>query len=105
MQTYKLIPIVRPSNRIPLCLPPEGGEGGGLADEKDKKDKKDKKDNLEDQKRCVFNCKLVFNCKPKKTKKPTWEQGKPVFSQCLRIYKLNPFVWLSNKILLWGITN
>ena len=37
VQTYKFIPIVRPSNRIHLCLPPEGGEGGGLADEKEKK--------------------------------------------------------------------
>ena len=46
---------------------------------------------------------LIVN--PKTQKKPTWEQGKPVFSQCLRISKLNPCVWLSNKIPLRGITN
>jgi len=88
-----------------LCPPPGRGEGGGLADEKDKKDKKDKKDNLGYQKRCVFICKMVSICKPKKTKKTIWRQRKPVFSQCLRIYKLIPFVWLSNKIILLGITN
>ena len=61
------------------CLQREGREAGWPA-KKTKNTKKQKKDNLEDQKRCVLIVKWFLIVNPKRQKKPTWEQGKLVFS-------------------------